>query len=51
MKSISLKKIKLTSDRKTHLIKAPGMGQGGGSGAKKKQYKLFYGIGAFDLTH
>ena len=33
------------------MIKSPGMGQGGGSGAKNNKYKLFYGIGAFDLTH
>ena len=33
------------------MIKAPGMGQGGGSGAKKQHNKLFYGIGVFDLTN
>ena len=37
MKSISLKK---SSDRKTHLIKAPGMGQGGGSREKKQQIQV-----------
>ena len=40
MKLRSLKRFKLTSDRKIHLIKAPSMGQGGGSGAKKQQIQV-----------